>query len=136
MLCAAWATMRLHVGTKLVCVSAQGSPTDSNPSQETYRHALATSTMRPASDGTPYLYTLNLSCPEKLWTELQAEFQKSIDSFRLVATTQVSSGRFCSQMLDSCMCMSPATYGLRADVFYMALPQSYVAPDVEPWRFF
>jgi hypothetical protein len=80
---------------------SQGSPTESNSSQETYRHALAATTTRPASDGTLYLYTLNLSCPEKLWTELQAEFQKSIDSFRLVPTTK-----------------------------------DYVAPDVEPWRFF
>jgi hypothetical protein len=44
---------------------AQGSPTPQQQrSTETYRHALAVTAVRPASDGTPFLYTLNLSCPE------------------------------------------------------------------------
>lgn len=68
---------------------SQGSPTDSNPSQETYRHAVAATTTREGTDGVVYLYTLNLSCPEKFWSELQPEFQKSVDSFRLVKPTKV-----------------------------------------------
>jgi hypothetical protein len=43
---------------------AQGSPTVANPRPETFRHALAVTTVRPGSDGTPYLYTLNMSCPQ------------------------------------------------------------------------
>jgi hypothetical protein len=42
----------------------QGSPTVSNPRPETFRHALAVTTTRPGLDGAPYLYTLNLSCPQ------------------------------------------------------------------------
>lgn len=40
----------------------QGSPNDLNLAQETFRHALAVTAVRPIADGTPYLYTLNLSC--------------------------------------------------------------------------
>lgn len=69
----------------------QGSPTDSSPSQETYRHALAATTTRTATDGVTYLYTLNLACPEKIWSDMQPQLQKSIDSFRLVEPTQVRS---------------------------------------------
>lgn len=43
---------------------SQGSPTAADRSQETFRHALAATAVRPGMDGTPYLYTLNLSCPE------------------------------------------------------------------------
>lgn len=42
----------------------QGSPTSADRSPETFRHALAVTTVRPGMDGSPYLYTLNLSCPE------------------------------------------------------------------------
>jgi hypothetical protein len=35
-----------------------------NPKAETYRHALAVTTTRPGLDGKPYLYTLNMSCPQ------------------------------------------------------------------------
>lgn len=42
----------------------QGSPTTANPRPETFRHALAVTTTRPGLDGSPYLYTLNLSCPQ------------------------------------------------------------------------
>lgn len=44
--------------------TSQGSPTVANPRPETFRHALAVTTTRPGLDGTPYLYTLNLSCPQ------------------------------------------------------------------------
>jgi PsbP len=68
----------------------QGSPTDSNPSQETYRHALAATAVRRGTDDVDYLYTLNLSCPEKLWSDMQPQFKRSIDSFRLVEPSSVS----------------------------------------------
>jgi hypothetical protein len=42
----------------------QGSPTSYARERETYRHALAATAVRPGLDGTPYLYTLNLSCPQ------------------------------------------------------------------------
>jgi hypothetical protein len=45
-------------------VLVQGSPTVANPKPETFRHALAVSTVRPGNDGAPYIYTLNMSCPQ------------------------------------------------------------------------
>ncbi|KAF5830124.1 hypothetical protein DUNSADRAFT_15015 [Dunaliella salina] len=67
---------------------AQGSPTVTNPTgKETYRHSLAATTVRPDRKGTPYLYTLNLSCRQDLWDDLQPLFKESIDSYRLVPTT-------------------------------------------------
>lgn len=62
----------------------QGSPNESNPSQETYRHALAVTTVRSLPDGTPYLYTLNLSCREEAWSDLQPQFERAVNSFRLL----------------------------------------------------
>ena len=68
----------------------QGSPTDSNSSTETYRHALAATATRTGTDGVIYLFTLNLACPERIWSEMQPQFEKSIDSFRLVEPSSVS----------------------------------------------
>ena len=47
--------------------------------------------IRPGLKGTPYLYTLNLSCPEERWDELLPYYQQAIESFRLVQPSQVSS---------------------------------------------
>ncbi|KIY93318.1 PsbP domain-containing protein 5 [Monoraphidium neglectum] len=66
---------------------AQGSATSFDRSPETFRHAVAATTVRPGLDGTPYLYTLNLSCPEGLWEDLSPRFLDSIESFRLLPTT-------------------------------------------------
>eukprot|EP00877_Chromochloris_zofingiensis_P007690 jgi/Chrzof1/3174/Cz12g14170.t1_PPD5[v5.2] len=66
---------------------AQGSPTIVNTQKETYRHALAVTTYRPGLDGTPYLYTLNLSCRQELWDDLAPQFQQAVGSFRLTETT-------------------------------------------------
>jgi len=63
---------------------AQGSPNDLNLAQETFRHALAVTAVRPIADGTPYLYTLNLSCREESWEDLQTQFQRAVDSFHLL----------------------------------------------------
>jgi len=43
--------------------------------------------VRPGLDGTPFLYTLNLSCPQELWDDVSAGFAKSVESFRLLPTT-------------------------------------------------
>eukprot|EP00879_Flechtneria_rotunda_P026245 GHRR01027974.1.p1 GENE.GHRR01027974.1~~GHRR01027974.1.p1 ORF type:complete len:208 (+),score=53.59 GHRR01027974.1:604-1227(+) len=67
--------------------TTQGSPTISSSKQETFRHALAVTTTRPGLDGRPYLYTLNLSCPQVLWNDLSNGFKTAVDSFQLVATT-------------------------------------------------
>lgn len=40
--------------------------------------------VRPGLDGSPYLYTLNMSCPQELWGDLQAAFQRGVDSFTCV----------------------------------------------------
>ncbi len=41
---------------------------------QTYRHALAVTAMRPDSQGMPYLYTLNMSCRQAMWDDLQPLF--------------------------------------------------------------
>jgi hypothetical protein len=51
---------------RLTCVvpsrlPPQGSPTITSRTKESFRHALAVTTYRPGQDGSPYLYTLNLS---------------------------------------------------------------------------
>ncbi|KAI7843157.1 hypothetical protein COHA_003141 [Chlorella ohadii] len=63
---------------------SQGSPTLRTATLETYRHALAVTAVRPGLDGSPYLYTLNMSCPQELWGDLEAAFQRGVDSFRLL----------------------------------------------------
>lgn len=55
-------------------------------SKETYRHALAVSATRPGLDGTPYLYTLNLSCRQDMWDDLQPLFQQAVEGYRLLPT--------------------------------------------------
>ncbi|KAG1664636.1 hypothetical protein FOA52_011773 [Chlamydomonas sp. UWO 241] len=68
---------------------SQGSPTMiESKSKETYRHALAVSAVRPGNDGTPYIYTLNLSCREEQWDELRPLFEAAIDRFKLLPTTK------------------------------------------------
>jgi len=66
---------------------SQGAPNLSSGRLESFRHALAVTSVRPGMDGTQYLYTLNLSCPDELWEDLEPCFQKAVSSFRLVQTT-------------------------------------------------
>lgn len=68
--------------------TSQGSPTINSAKPETYRHALAVTTTRPGLDGSPYLYTLNLSCPQALWDDMAGQFKTAVDSFKLVPTTR------------------------------------------------
>ena len=78
-----------HV-VQLAC-AMQGSPNTQQTveSKESYRHSLAVTAMRPGLKSTPYLYTLNLSCPEERWDELEPYYQQAIESFRLVQPNQV-----------------------------------------------
>lgn len=64
---------------------SQGSPTLRTTTKETYRHSLAVTGIRPGQEeGSLYLYTLSLSCPEDLYGELEGDFRHCIESFRLV----------------------------------------------------
>lgn len=63
---------------------SQGSPNLLSRSKETYRHSLAVTTTRPGLNGTLYLYTLNFSCPQELWDELESGFEAGIESFALL----------------------------------------------------
>ena len=85
---------------------AQGSPSErsvvaKSGAKETYRHAWASTGVRfsggkggkkggkggggGGGDGTPYLYTLNLSCPQDLWPLLGDAFRAAAESFELDA---------------------------------------------------
>lgn len=71
---------------------AQGSPSERSVAakggaKETFRHSWASTGVRYGKggkkDGTPYLYTLNLSCPQDLWPTLSEAFRASAESFEL-----------------------------------------------------
>ena len=74
---------------------AQGSPSERSVAargggaKETYRHAWASTGVRFSgkrdSNPTPYLYTLNLSCPQDLWPLLGDAFRAAAESFELDA---------------------------------------------------
>lgn len=66
---------------------SQGSPTLKDRDKETYRHALAVTSIRPGLDSTPFLYTLNLACPQSLWEDLAPYFRTSAESFALLPTS-------------------------------------------------
>lgn len=65
---------------------SQGSPTLRSASRETYRHALAVTATRPGLDGSPYLYTINFSCPQELWPDIEQGFRTAAASFTLPKT--------------------------------------------------
>ena len=64
---------------------SQGSPSarSYDGARETYRHAWAVTGVRAGKGGEPYLYTLNLSCPQDLWARLGPAFQAAAASFVL-----------------------------------------------------
>jgi hypothetical protein len=64
----------------------QGSPSVSNPGlKATFRHALSVSAVREGFDHKEaYIYTMNIACPESLWTDVVDAVSESIDSFRLI----------------------------------------------------
>lgn len=63
--------------------AAQGSPSTRSAARETFRRAWAVTTVRRGKGGTPYLYTLNLACPQDLWRALGPAFRVAADSFAL-----------------------------------------------------
>ena len=65
---------------------SQGSPTMSSGTRETYRHAIAVTAARPGLDGSLFLYTMNLACPQEKWEELEAAFAHCAESFTLLST--------------------------------------------------
>eukprot|EP00890_Picochlorum_soloecismus_P004705 jgi/Picsp_1/5235/NSC_02598-R1_lumen targeted protein len=74
-------------GSQRYCVYehvSQGSPTLLSSSKETYRHALSVTGIRPGLDDEIFLYTLNASCPQDKWADLETEFQRMIESFTLL----------------------------------------------------
>ena len=74
-------------GSQRYCVYehvSQGSPTLLSSSKETYRHALSITGIRLGLDDEIFLYTLNASCPQEKWADLEVEFQKMIESFVLL----------------------------------------------------
>jgi hypothetical protein len=62
---------------------SQGSPTLISNSGTTYRHARAVTVARPGLDNELYLYTLNVSCPQERWEDLEEPFMRAIQSFTL-----------------------------------------------------
>lgn len=67
---------------------ARGSPTMLEATKETYRHQYAVSAVRKGDDGTPYIYTFSVQCPEALWRDGEAGFREAVRSFRLAGTTK------------------------------------------------
>lgn len=67
----------------------QGSPSIASRTRETYRHAWSVTGHRPGLDGTPYLYTLTLSCPDEQWPQMAPLYRAAQESFRLTAPTGV-----------------------------------------------
>ena len=70
---------------------AQGSPSERSVgsgtgAKETFRHAWASTGVRNGKgNSVPYLYTLNLSCPQDLWPLLGDAFRAAAESFELDA---------------------------------------------------
>jgi len=68
---------------------SQGSPSTFTPTErETFRKASSVTTYRVGKDGKPYLYTLNLACPEERWAELGGLYHKAADTFKLTPPTR------------------------------------------------
>lgn len=62
---------------------SQGSPTLLSSSGTTYRHARAVTVCREGLEGEPFLYTLNVSCPQERWEDMEGPFERAVESFVL-----------------------------------------------------
>jgi hypothetical protein len=62
----------------------QGSPNLFDRSKDTYRKSLSVTVARLGETGTPFLYTLALTCPSTAWPELEAVFRQAVESFVLL----------------------------------------------------
>merc|ERR1711920_834688 len=73
--------------------TSKTSPSAFKPNaKDTYRHGLAVSAVRLGLfDAMPYIYTLNISCPESFWSEVSIPFSQAINSFRLQRLQNTSS---------------------------------------------
>lgn len=67
----------------------QGSPSIRSTDRENYRRAYSVTAARPGTDGTPYLYTLTLSCPDEEWQAFGEGFRHSQATFRLLPVGKV-----------------------------------------------
>lgn len=67
--------------------AAQGSPSSRTTAKESYRRAWALTAVRRGKGGSPYLFTLNLACPQDLWPALGPAFKAAALSFALDAPT-------------------------------------------------
>ncbi|DBA69530.1 TPA: hypothetical protein ACH3X2_012730 [Trebouxia sp. C0005] len=68
---------------------SQGSPSTFTPTdRESFRRGSSVTSWRAGKDGKPYLYTLNLACPEERWAELGKLYHKAADSFKLTPPTK------------------------------------------------
>jgi len=47
------------------------------------RHNLAVTAARPGQDGSLYMFSLNMGCPEKLWEEMKPALYEAANSFRV-----------------------------------------------------
>jgi len=79
------ASMSEHDGIRYYVYEhvSQGSPNLISSQRETYRHAMAVTAARPGLDGSLFLYTLNLACPQELWADIELGFKASVASFTL-----------------------------------------------------
>ena len=65
-----------------------GSPTLYDPSKNTVRLGLSVTAARPGmEEGSNYLYTLSVACPNVLWDDVQDGFRSCIDSFSMLPPT-------------------------------------------------
>ena len=67
----------------------QGSPNMANPNKETFRHAISVTAWRAGLKGTPYLYTLQLSCPDEAWDRYGPMYEQAAESFKLLDPSKV-----------------------------------------------
>ena len=85
----AWARM-CHFGFVFLIVTMEGGSRDCWLSLQLLlllpiglpNPPLSSAAVRPGTDGTPYIYTLNMSCPEELWVDLQPAFARGVAAFR------------------------------------------------------
>merc|ERR1712187_505576 len=70
--------------------TSKTSPSAFKPNaKDTYRHGLTVSTVRLGLlDNMPYIYTINISCPESFWSEVLIFFFQTINSFRLTMISE------------------------------------------------
>jgi hypothetical protein len=64
-------------------VSQRGSPNIFDPRKDTFRRGLCVTGVRRGQGGSPFLFTLALSCPSVAWDDLRRGYQEAVESFEL-----------------------------------------------------